>query len=278
MKEGKNVNRLSESKLKSIITESIKESFNGDYDIFDGKPHTYTIDVCTESDGCFGWAFPNITSYEDLDYAVRQRFPDVLHWKNPRMNKTYMGESRTNKNVVRLTESQLRNMIAESVSSVLNEIGDTRFGQYMLGRTFARQQKYPRANVVNAREYTNSRHPGFKDFLNGEQHQLHLQSNIEKYNNATDQDDNKRDYIRGANWAKNDMDKNSHELAYNSLPSYKKKVDDEMIAKDNETRNQVRQQKYNLNNPIFNEPYNESKLNAKIGKIVNESINKILKK
>lgn len=44
-----------------------------------------------------------------------------------------------NRNVVRLTESQLKAMIAESVSNVLNEIGDTNHGQYMLGRLAARK-------------------------------------------------------------------------------------------------------------------------------------------
>lgn len=39
----------------------------------------------------------------------------------------------TNKKVVRLTESQLHSIITESVKSILNEIGDTPKGQYMLG-------------------------------------------------------------------------------------------------------------------------------------------------
>lgn len=83
----RNTVRLTESQLRNMIAESIKDALNEYYDIFDGQPHTYTVDVCTKSDGCFGWAFPNITSYEDLEYAVRQRFPDVLNWKNPRRNK-----------------------------------------------------------------------------------------------------------------------------------------------------------------------------------------------
>lgn len=39
-----------------------------------------------------------------------------------------------NKNRIKLTESQLHNIIEECVKSVLNEIGETPQGQYMLGR------------------------------------------------------------------------------------------------------------------------------------------------
>ena len=44
----------------------------------------------------------------------------------------------TEKNIIRLTESQLREMISESVKKMLNEIGDTNRGQYMLGRLHRR--------------------------------------------------------------------------------------------------------------------------------------------
>lgn len=49
---------------------------------------------------------------------------------------------KTNNKVVRLTESDLHNIISESVKSILNEIGDTPYGQYMLGRASARAKKY----------------------------------------------------------------------------------------------------------------------------------------
>ena len=42
-------------------------------------------------------------------------------------------------NTVKLNESQLRNVVAESVLKVLNEIGDTPKGQYMLGRLAGRK-------------------------------------------------------------------------------------------------------------------------------------------
>ena len=44
------------------------------------------------------------------------------------------------KHTVKLSESQLRNMVAESVKGVLNEIGDTPAGQWMLGRLAGRQR------------------------------------------------------------------------------------------------------------------------------------------
>lgn len=43
------------------------------------------------------------------------------------------------KKTIRLTESDLHRVIKESVNRVLNEIGDTRRGQYMLGRLRNRQ-------------------------------------------------------------------------------------------------------------------------------------------
>ena len=44
-----------------------------------------------------------------------------------------------NKKIVRLTESQLRNIITESVNQILKEYGETEKGQYMLGRLARRQ-------------------------------------------------------------------------------------------------------------------------------------------
>jgi len=42
------------------------------------------------------------------------------------------------KQTIKLTESQLHDIIVESVKKCLNEIGDTRRGQYMLGRLHRR--------------------------------------------------------------------------------------------------------------------------------------------
>lgn len=44
----------------------------------------------------------------------------------------------TEKKIIRLTESQLKRVISESVKKILNEIGDTNRGQYMLGRLHRR--------------------------------------------------------------------------------------------------------------------------------------------
>ena len=46
-----------------------------------------------------------------------------------------------NKKLIRLTESDLHRIVKESVNRVLNEIGDTPRGQYMLGRLQGRQLK-----------------------------------------------------------------------------------------------------------------------------------------
>ena len=53
-------------------------------------------------------------------------------------NTTNKFRNMNNKKVVRLTESQLHNIIAESVSQILNEIGDTPKGAYDLGRLYGR--------------------------------------------------------------------------------------------------------------------------------------------
>lgn len=44
-----------------------------------------------------------------------------------------------NKKLIRLTESDLHRIVKESVNKILNEIGDTAKGQYMLGRLQGRQ-------------------------------------------------------------------------------------------------------------------------------------------
>lgn len=44
-----------------------------------------------------------------------------------------------NKKTIRLTESDLHNIIKESVNKILNEIGDTPNGQYLLGKLAQRQ-------------------------------------------------------------------------------------------------------------------------------------------
>lgn len=55
---------------------------------------------------------------------------------------------------IRLTESDLHRMIKESVKSVINEIGDTRRGQWMLGRLAARNNDYKIKNGDNGNHFS----------------------------------------------------------------------------------------------------------------------------
>lgn len=83
--------RLTESDLHRIVKESVKKVLmeSSIDNMFDGTPHTYTVDIYTKSDGKFGYAFSKIKNYEDLDAAIRERFPDVINWGNPRRNKEF---------------------------------------------------------------------------------------------------------------------------------------------------------------------------------------------
>ncbi len=59
------------------------------------------------------------------------------------------------KKVIKLTEEDLHNIIKESVNKVLNEIGDTARGQYMLGRLQGRQMNQGQMdNARNTRNYS----------------------------------------------------------------------------------------------------------------------------
>ena len=66
-----------------------------------------------------------------------------------------------NKKLIRLTEGDLHRIVKESVNRVLNEIGDTPRGQYMLGRLQGRQLK-------NGEDLSYSNLLGFEDEKNGE--------------------------------------------------------------------------------------------------------------
>jgi hypothetical protein len=53
-----------------------------------------------------------------------------------------VAESKTmNKKLIRLTESDLHKIVKESVNKIINEIGDTPKGQFMLGRAYRRAEK-----------------------------------------------------------------------------------------------------------------------------------------
>ena len=51
-----------------------------------------------------------------------------------------------NKKLIRLTENDLHKIVKESVKKIINEIGDTNRGQYMLGRLAAKKNA---ANYYN---------------------------------------------------------------------------------------------------------------------------------
>ena len=81
------------------------------------------------------------------------------------------------KRTIRLRESELRRMISESVNGILNEIGNTKRGQYMLGRLKNRQSngggKFFRginyndagdyAYKANGNSYSNDYQEGYED-------------------------------------------------------------------------------------------------------------------
>ena len=111
-------------------------------------------------------------------------------------NATNKIRNMNNKKVVRLTESQLHNIIAESVSQILNEIGDTEYGQYMMGRLSRRQydsgltdaaketSAYAMEQPWGARAAYNGRGQRVGDYENseaferGDIHQMQLQNRI----------------------------------------------------------------------------------------------------
>ena len=63
---------------------------------------------------------------------------NILPQVNTNNNKKLNYNRNMNKNRIRLTEQQFHRVIKESVNKILNEIGDTNRGQYMLGRVGSR--------------------------------------------------------------------------------------------------------------------------------------------
>jgi hypothetical protein len=59
------------------------------------------------------------------------------------ISKTYLYENKNTmkRNVIKLTESELRTIISESVKRIINEIGDTPAGQEAMGRLQARYKQ-----------------------------------------------------------------------------------------------------------------------------------------
>lgn len=55
--------------------------------------------------------------------------------------------------IIRLTESDLHNIVKESVNKILNEIGDTPKGQYMLGALMGRKLKNKDKSWADVQDY-----------------------------------------------------------------------------------------------------------------------------
>ena len=94
------------------------------------------------------------------------------------IDDNYKNESRyMNKKLIRLTEQDLHRIVKESVDRILNEVGDTKRGQYMLGRLKNRQSngggKFTRginyndagdyAYKANGNSYSDDYQQGYED-------------------------------------------------------------------------------------------------------------------
>lgn len=82
-----------------------------------------------------------------------------------------IGSNESKKKTLRLTESQLSKMISESVKKILNEIGDTNRGQYMLGRLHRKHNtdaNYLSGVDSRARKYNNGNWDVFDQGYNDE--------------------------------------------------------------------------------------------------------------
>ena len=75
--------RLTESDLHKIVKEAVNKILT--------ESSIDEVDLYTKSEGKFGYAFSNIRNYDELNAAIKERFPDVLNWKNPRRNKPFNG-------------------------------------------------------------------------------------------------------------------------------------------------------------------------------------------
>ena len=90
-----------------------------------------------------------------------------------------------NKNVVRLTESQLKAMVAESVREALSEIGDTNHGQYMLGRLAGRKAMRGHSNSNGTSLEDVSKH-AMANNTNGQMGRDYFSSGLSNYMDYSD--------------------------------------------------------------------------------------------
>ena len=174
----KNTIRLTESELKNIIAESVKNILREDNSFHD-MPNT-EVKVDDEGEKILLWHGREMDYWEVENYLYREYEYEMEElnqteseegfemWLNAKGEKYitnvlsslfwpqgagFVTESTVSK--IRLTESELKKVIAESVKKILSEIGDTPRGQYAMaavaGRAHQRGQM-ARANG-NQEEY-----------------------------------------------------------------------------------------------------------------------------
>ena len=78
----------------------------------------------------------------------------IDYWQD---NMRQYESKNTNNDLIRLTESDLHKIVKESVNKILNEIGDTPKGQYMLGRLQTRQLKNRDSSAAKTSKYASSK-------------------------------------------------------------------------------------------------------------------------
>lgn len=75
----------------------------------------------------------NIKSYPQLNDVIDNASYNMIQWFENNIKNIQESKNMAKKQVIRLTEGDLRNIIKESVTTVLNEIGGTPEGQFALG-------------------------------------------------------------------------------------------------------------------------------------------------
>ena len=81
--------------------------------------------------------------------------------KEQNENNIQMESKNMKREIIRLTESDLHNIVKETVNKVLNEIGDTEDGQRLLGRLAARKSTSGKINdYYNVSDYAKEKRNG----------------------------------------------------------------------------------------------------------------------
>ena len=214
----KNVVRLTESKLRNMIKESIKsilkesegnleKEFSQWVRMVSTNPQEYGLNYNPMAllRDCYYGIEGNEESYSETDNMIYDMAEDFANYKgmdnnsmirNAVKNVAYSNQLlESKKNVVRLTESQLKQIVAESVKKALKEIGDTPKGRYALaavqGRAHARMRNARQAG--NNAEYEKQRQLFYDtdDTIQKGQQQGYANSNKSTYGGDMAQADDK---------------------------------------------------------------------------------------